>query len=656
MNRPKRAVVLGFDCAEPHLLQKHIDEGYLPAFKKVIETGVIAENCLAPYPTITPPNWTTIATGAWPGTHQITDFWVHTPGKTPENANAVQAYSSNRVKAEFIWDALDKAGKKCIVLNYPVSWPSHMKNGIIVGGEGLAIGSHHDGFPRLEIEVSLASSKMITTGFYPNAARGEFEPAEDWQNVDDLGEEPLEMAAELVFPESRQKALPVTWHVLARQSQGDGYDTVTLSPSKNFQDAFCTLKVGQWSAKITTMMKVPEGAEREVFFKVKLLELSEDAEDFRLFITNIITADGWASPPEAAKMIDSPDGVPVGESMVPDYTTGLVDANTYVELNELQSQWQGDAAVSFLKGGDWDLFYMHSHPIDWMYHVFLADMDPAKTSDPEKMAWAWDIHKRIYQSEDRLLARILEVLPEDTLVVLVSDHGATSDGQMFNPFEALGKAGLCVLSDKVEENLGGGLLGELMRRRGMGFRIDAQKSKAMPQRAVHIYVNLKGRDPEGIVEPEDYEKVQLEICDALYQYVDAQTGQRPVALALPKNDARLLGLYGDGIGDVIYAVYPWFGSQHGHKLPTSHWGLGSLAALLVFNGPGIKQGARLQRTVGLVDIVPTICHLTGLPLPADVEGAVIYQAFEDPDFKRHETEELTAALTQAEASLSGKQE
>jgi predicted AlkP superfamily phosphohydrolase/phosphomutase len=655
MDKPKRAVVLGFDCAEPALLLKHIAEGHLPNFKKVIDGGVFADNCLAPYPTITPPNWTTIATGSWPGTHQITDFWVHTPGKTPENANAVQAYSSNRVKAEFFWDALDKVGKKCVVLNYPVSWPSHMQNGIVVGGEGLAIGSHHDGFPRLEIEVSLASSQMITTGFYPTAVRGKFEPAEDWENVDELGEEPLEMVAEMKFPGSRQKALPATWYVLARQSEGEGYDTITLSPSKDFQDAFFTLKVGEWSSKIFTKVQV-EGGEREVFFKGKLIELSEDAEDFRLFLTNMITTDGWCSPAEAIKKIDSPQGVPVGESMVPDYTTGLVDADTYVELNELQSQWQADAAVSFLKDGEWDLFYMHSHPIDWMYHVFIADFDPVTAKDPAKQDWAWGIHRRIYQSEDRMLGRILEVLPEDTLVVLVSDHGATADGQLFNPFEALGQAGLCYLSDEVIENLGGGLLGELMRRRGMGFRIDAKRSKAMPQRAVYVYVNLKGRDPEGIVEPEDYEKVQLEICDALYKYVDPVTGKRPVALALPKKDARLLGLYGEGIGDVVYAVYPWFGSQHGHKLPTAEWGMGSLKSMLVFNGPGIKKGVRLQRTVGLVDIVPTVSYLTGLPLPANAEGAVIYQALEDPNFKAHEIEELTEALAKMEAALSGKQE
>ena len=38
-NIPKRVAVIGFDCAEPHLIQKHIAEGHLPTFKKLFEGG-----------------------------------------------------------------------------------------------------------------------------------------------------------------------------------------------------------------------------------------------------------------------------------------------------------------------------------------------------------------------------------------------------------------------------------------------------------------------------------------------------------------------------------------------------------------------------------------------------------------------------------------
>ena len=168
-----------------------------------------------------------------------------------------------------------------------------------------------------------------------------------------------------------------------------------------------------------------------------------------------------------------------------------------------------------------------------------------------------------------------------------------------------------------------------------------------------MYVNLKGRDPEGIVDPADYERVQHEIIDALLAYVDPETGRRPVCMALSKQDARILGLYGDGVGDVIYALYPWFGSQHGQALPTAEWGVGSLKGLLTFTGPGFRQGCRLQRTVRLVDVVPTVCYAMDLPVPAETEGSVIYQAFKDPDFRSAEVRLLREELARMETALAG---
>jgi hypothetical protein len=192
----------------------------------------------------------------------------------------------------------------------------------------------------------------------------------------------------------------------------------------------------------------------------------------------------------------------------------------------------------------------------------------------------------------------------------------------------------------------------LMAEIRMGFqKPDVNKSKCFPQRTMYIYVNLKGRDPEGIVEPQDYPKVQQQIIDALLSYVDPKTGKRPVALALSKQDARILGLYGDGVGDVIYALYPWYSGQHGNILPAAEWGIGSLKALLTFTGPGIKKGYHLERTCNIIDIVPTICYLMDLPLPTQTEGAILYQAFKNPDFKSSEVAKLKAGLARMETAL-----
>ena len=94
----KKVAIIGLDCAQPQLMLDMIKDGYLPNMKKIIDNGFFADDCLCPLPTITPPNWTTIATGAYPGTHGVTDFHYQIPDTNPENANTRQAWDSSLVK------------------------------------------------------------------------------------------------------------------------------------------------------------------------------------------------------------------------------------------------------------------------------------------------------------------------------------------------------------------------------------------------------------------------------------------------------------------------------------------------------------------------------------------------------------------------------
>lgn len=658
-NIPRKVAVIGLDCAEPHLIEKHIKEGHLPTFKKLIEGGVIADNCLVPYPTVTPPNWASIATGAWPGTHGITDFHVHIPGTTPVTANTVQAFGSDRCKAEYLWDTADKAGKKCIVLNYPGSWPTHMKNGIVVGGRALSVGVDREGITAMNSKVNVVNDQLITTGIYPRSIRGAFKAAEGWKNLPQKEKDPMEMDAPLNLRGSEVRLARTGWHILIRQSGNNGYDKATLSPTKDFKDAFCSLSVGEWSPVVRTKMKLEDGTERDAFFRCKLLELSDDGENLRLYISGIGATSGWSSPEEVAEHLQSQEGIIAFQGGVFGYVLEWYDLDTFIELNEFYTQWLADAAAYLLGNNQWDLFFMHAHSPDWTYHLILTDMDPALTKDEAKRQAAWDAHLRIYQAQDKMLARIVEASDKDTLFILVSDHGAVADGIPFDLFDPLIKAGLTVLEEKqqlLDPFVGSSesserLKGEKEFMRSILKQPKVGNSKCFPQRGQYIYINLKGRDPEGIVEQKDYEAVQQQIIDALLLWVDPKTGMRPVSLALSRQDARILGLYGDWVGDVVYALYPWIAGQHGNILPAAEWGIGSLKGLLTFTGPGIKKGYRLERTSNLIDIVPTICYLMDLPVPATVDGAVLYQVFKNPNFKSDEIGKLRAGLARMETAL-----
>ncbi|EGB14173.1 type I phosphodiesterase/nucleotide pyrophosphatase [Pseudodesulfovibrio mercurii] len=647
MKRPKRVLLVGIDGAVPGLVEKHIAEGICPNFKKIFEGGVKSLNSLCPMPTITPPNWTTISTGAWPVTHQITDYWRHIPGTSPNAANTEMNFSGERIKAETIFEAAERAGKKSIVVNYPTSYGIHkrLKNSIVVGGSGLSVGTIQDNETSKNLGAPYAGGQIfcddliVGSAYHPGGIVSDFSPAKDWENVHELGDDPMEIEFDLPFEKSPFKPQKHTWYWLIRDVEGDGYDTVTLSPSRNFDDAFFTLKLGEWSDRVFANIRLEDGSVKEVAFLGKILKLNDDGTDFDFYLTQMLNTDGdlWCFPNKAAASLRDIEAVPTTKAGFLLRMMGWYDDEMFSELIEMHNKWLGEALVSLMDNNEWDLCFFHTHPTDSVYHYMMTELDPDTCSSKEAHEHAWEFHRRLYRSTDAMLGKLIDYVGEDTAIILVSDHGSKADGAPFSPVNALMDAGLLVADDTKEPNEAIKLaMKNLSKEMAEAMRKSAaepviEKCKAFPQRACYVYVNLKGRDPNGIVEPEDYHKVQREIIDALYTYVDPKTGIRPVALALSKEDALVIGMGGEQCGDVVYSLYPEFGMQHGAFLATAKWGIGDLHTMGVFYGPGFKKGFEMERVTQLADIVPTICYMMGLPYPKTCEGAVLYQALEEPD-------------------------
>lgn len=137
-----------------------------------------------------------------------------------------------------------------------------------------------------------------------------------------------------------------------------------------------------------------------------------------------------------------------------------------------------------------------------------------------------------------------------------------------------------------------------------------------------------------------------------------------VALALKREDASILGMYGDKVGDVVYAMAPGYYSffpfsedqiygrtyrgygkngdwrqtrqvvqesawgVHGSALPGMSYGLSSERALLIMSGPGLKRGYTMSKPVWIIDVAPTISFLLDMPRPRDADGKIIWDALE----------------------------
>ena len=121
-----KILILGVDGMYPRLTRRYVDEGKMPNTQQFIERGAQRQDLsmLGGVPTVTPPMWTTLATGAYPVTHGITCFWR----QSKENLDLAEYNLDSRLcQAEQLWNVLVEAGKKTLVFHWPgASWPPQL--------------------------------------------------------------------------------------------------------------------------------------------------------------------------------------------------------------------------------------------------------------------------------------------------------------------------------------------------------------------------------------------------------------------------------------------------------------------------------------------------------------------------------------------------
>jgi predicted AlkP superfamily phosphohydrolase/phosphomutase len=646
-----RLLLIGIDAAIAHRWRAFAEAGALPVGQRLLREGVFAENCLPTLPTLTTTNWATISTGAWPGTHGITDFNLHRAGE--ELVGGPQAFDPADLTAETLWQAAARAGKRTILVNYPGTWPPSPGVSAQIGGAGIEPDEWRVGLLGGERRVSVAADQLFST--------------EGEEGATPVREFVAGITLPFAFRDATQPVEP--GFVLACRPLGRA-GLWALQISGPGIEAFA-LGVGQWSPTIWHGFTVA-GTTVAGAFRLKLLDLDPDAGLFRLYVTDICRC-GWLQHPAGVLGdVSSLPGLPTPGLAYTSLSCGWIDLDTFGEVVGMATEWLGAAAARLLQTVDWDVFCTHIHAPDSFYHLASHKLEPSLTPDERERARYEAAELTVYRHVDAAVGAILDAAEGPVVTVLVSDHGSTPSSRPVPVARILADAGLLALTDvgrgraAAEDTLrsggGAGPRGLPSHRDLTIDEVDWAHTLTVPLGSVSVYVNLKGRDPRGTVSPERYGEVQRRIVDALRAYRDPAGGICPFETALRKEDARVLGLHGDRVGDVIYTLRPEFGEQHGQVLGTGEWpsGAGALRSLLLLAGPGIKRGQTIGRTCWLTDVVPTLCELLGLPVPRQAEGACLHEAFEEsqarrpvPSTQRGGAEAPTAGLSRASTPGDG---
>ncbi len=628
--KPRNLLLIGIDQAIPYLLKKFMNENILPNISRLVENGVLAEAYPCP-PCDTPTNWTTIATGATTAVHGATSFYLHIPSEPLDLGLQFRSRTqlSRYCTAEYLWDVGDRHGLIPFVINYPGGWPSNFRKGAM----SLYIWPIPESLPRI---VSPPTIHTFTTD--------SINPSFSISRAEELSEKSENSSPHLqIGIQIKYKGIekPSTLNIFILDSEGKGYDSLRLplGPNKGWQ----ILKNDDWSDWIPLNVITIHGT-LPCLLKVKILELIRDGSRLKLQRTGIYNTIGWTQPESfGEQLVRNVMTFEIPKEQKVEYMiSGKVEP--FLSYAKRESQTIARAIIYAKENLSWHVCFFHIHFLDSINHKFLASLykdSPIYTEKKAKKA-AKNI-ETAYKIVDELVETLMKTcVDKDTLVVLVSDHGAIPAWKIANIPFTLMRAGL---------------LNYKWNSTQKKFIIDWDKTSAFPYlEPTYIWINLKGREPHGIVSQAKYELVRDEVIKALYDLKDPETGDSIIQLALRREDADYFGQNGERIGDVVYFLNPpyqifdgrleqlnaaertrnlldkpkaynakrCFGA-HVYYLPTTKLGDYTISAPLIMTGPSVKKGIELKETVDLIDVAPTLSHLLQIPKPKNSQGRILYE-------------------------------
>jgi predicted AlkP superfamily phosphohydrolase/phosphomutase len=617
----KRAVILGFDGMDPELTERFIAEGRLPNLAKLRDQGSFRK-LRTTYPAISPVAWSTFMTGVNPGKHNIYDFLARDLSnylpylssaeiKGPKRSLKIGKYTvplggariKGMRKGTPFWHWLGEAGIFCSVIRVPVTFPPEKFPGVLLSGMCVP-----------DLKGSQGTFCLCTTRATGDKFRegGVRVPVERDGSV---------FCSYVPGPEDPLKPgsgdeLRVDFEIRPDKTGTQARFTVD---SQTFP-----LKVGAYSEWIPVKFKAGMGIGAHGICRFYLKELAPEVE---VYVTPVNIDPGQPDLPISHPVTYS---IYLAKLFGPYATLGLAE-DTWA-LNEHVLDDDAFLAQCYANHDDRERMLFDAlektqqglcacvfDTTDRVQHMFWRYLDedhPAARDVPH------DQHPQViqdlYARMDALIGRVMKQIDDNTLLMIVSDHGFKSFARCVNLNAWLHQNGYLALKDGKTES-------------GDWFEdVDWSRTRAYTMGLNGLYLNIKGREREGIIAPgADADAMKDELRRKLDGLIDSASGRVGItgvfdcdavyAGPYVDNAPDLLVGYGDGfraswdsvMGKVTSAIFEdnlkaWSGDH-------------CIDPRLV---PGVLFCNRkiAEEKPAIVDVAPTVLKLFGLALPGHFDG------------------------------------
>jgi predicted AlkP superfamily phosphohydrolase/phosphomutase len=641
----RKIILIGLDGLMPEQVDRYRD--HVPELRRLLNQGFFSP-AIPSAVTDTPTNWTTIATGARMGTHGIVGFNDHLPGMSA--GETAPAFNSRLCQAEYFWQAAERQGKRSILINYPTAFPLTLRDGVVVGGDGLFSRDWTVRYPEY-----ISSFRRV-----PGGKRLILVPARGWKGVPPswkvICEGVVDLEDQVRFgwdaagvTDEGMTDQPGAERRYAMVFRENNRTRVALAPKRDVRKAIAIIGKGEWSGWVGERF-----LGKRCLRQYKVLDLSPDGKRISIYGSMAGCLRGWGYPKGIEDEIISNAGAYVEAlELSPDsaFRGGWFEGHeldAVMDIMEIQARWTSDCAAYLNSTQAWDVMFIQYHAPDGINHDVLGWL---QLPDRKKRRVADDLMLATMRIMFRMVDRVRkECADENTVLCVVSDHGNIPVSRWINVHRILEEEGWEVFKQD--------------RRTGT-WALDPRRTLAWNAgHASGIWINLKGRERFGRVKPgEEYEGLREEITERLHRVIDPETGKGVFDLVVTREQMEPLGVWGERVPDLFcYAKpdYLFYGAgdndipdavmqfyrerpeiiplsdlEHARYISTLsavHWhlpnasvGYASNRAMCMLTGPGILRNHRGHR-INLADVSVTLAHLLGIDPPAQSEGRVIREA------------------------------